>query len=218
LATVFHVDAAQSLGKLPVDVGRIGCDLLSIAGHKLYAPKGIGALYVRDGTELVPILVGAGQEGGLRGGTENVPGIVALGVACRLARERLTEGEPERLAELRDRLWDRLRAAIPGLERTSESADTLPNTLHVRFPGTTGNDLLAAAPEVAASTGSACHAGSQEPPSAITALGVPETEALGSIRLSLGHGSNVESIERAGNTLIGAWKRLTGGNNHGDER
>jgi cysteine desulfurase len=130
----------------------------------------------------------------------------------------MKQGESERLAELRDRLWDQLREAIPGIERTSHSVPTLPNTLHARFPGTTGNALLAAAPEIAASTGSACHAGSEEPPGAILALGVAREAALGSIRLSLGHGSTRESTATAAAALIGAWRSVTGGNNHGHGR
>jgi cysteine desulfurase len=215
---LFHVDAAQSIGKIPADVGTIGCHLLSIAGHKLYAPKGVGALYIRKGTELIPVLAGAGQERGLRGGTENVPGIVALGAACRLARQRLAAGESERLAMLRDRLWRRLREQIDGLAWTSENAPTLPNTLHLRFPEVSGNLLLAAAPEVAASTGSACHAGRDEAPSAIVALGIPEEEAIGSVRLSLGHGLTNETIDRAADALIRAWRSARGGNKDGNRR
>jgi cysteine desulfurase len=209
---LFHVDAAQTIGKLVVDVDAIGCDLLSIAGHKVYAPKGVGALYVRKGTKLVPLLPGAGQEGGLRGGTENVAGIVGLGAACALAARRLAANDSARLAALRDSLWDHLRARIPRIVRTSERAPTLPNTLHVRFPGATGNAILAAAPGVAASTGSACHAGSEEPPAAIVAMGIDEAEALGSIRLSLGHGTDEAGIEAAAEHLIRGWKHAFGGN------
>lgn len=216
--SVFHVDAAQSIGKIGIDVEAMQCDLLSIAGHKLYAPKGVGALYVRTDTEIVPILPGAGQERGLRGGTENVAGIVAIGTACRLAGEKMRQGESERLAELRDRLWEQLSGSIPGIEWTARPAAKLPNTLHVRFPRASGNAVLAAAPEIAASTGSACHAGSEEPPSAIVALGVPPQEALGSVRLSLGHGSTAESTATAAGALIRAWQSVAGGNNHGHGR
>jgi cysteine desulfurase len=212
--TLFHVDAAQSLGKIAVDVRAIGCDLLSIAGHKLYGPKGTGALYVRQGVEIEARLPGAGQEHGRRGGTENVPGIVGLGAACRLAASRLAAGETARLSALRERLWEALHARVPGLARTGEGVARLPNTLHVRFPRATGNDVLAAAPEVAASTGSACHAGSDQPPAAILSLGVPEVEALGSVRLSVGHGTTPQAVDRAAEALARAWRTVAGGNAH----
>jgi cysteine desulfurase len=215
---LFHVDAAQTLGKVPVLVDAIGCDLLSIAGHKLYGPKGIGALYVRQGTPVRSLLRGAGQERGLRGGTPNVPGIVGLGTACRIARRHLETGGSGRLAGLRERLWSGLRAEIPGIRRTSEGTPTLPNTLHVRFPGVTGNALLAATPEVAASTGSACHAGSDRPPEALLAMGVPEQEALGSVRLSLGRSSDEEKVDRAVRHLAMGWRSIAGGNPDGIRR
>jgi cysteine desulfurase len=216
--TVYHVDAAQAAGKIPVNVDAIGCDLLSIVGHKLYAPKGIGLLYIRTGTPIRPLVGGAGQERGLRGGTENVPGIIGLGAACALAARRLLDGEPTRLARLRDRLWERLRAEIPGLARTSAGVATLPNTLHVRFPGTSGNAVLSATPEIAASTGSACHSGIDRPPAAIVALGVPEEEAVGSVRLSLGHGTDPETVERAADYLIRGWRAASGGNREAPRR
>lgn len=211
--SLFHVDAAQALGKIPVDVGQAGCDLLTIAGHKLYAPKGVGALYVRRGTEIVPPIPGAGQEGGLRGGTENVPGIVGLGAACALAARRLAEGETERLALLRERLWAALRAAVPGIRRTAEGSTTLPNTLHIRFPDVSGNAVLEATPDVAASTGSACHSGIDRAPAAILALGVAEKDAVGSVRLSLGHGSSAESVDQAARLLAAGWSRAREGGN-----
>ncbi len=216
--TVYHVDAAQAAGKVPVNVDAIGCDLLSIVGHKLYAPKGIGLLYIRAGTPIRSLVGGAGQERGLRGGTENVPGIIGLGMACSIASRRLEDGEPMRLARLRDQLWERLRAGIPGIARTSEGVATLPNTLHVRFQGTSGNAVLSATPEVAASTGSACHSGIDRPPAAIIALGVPEEEAVGSVRLSLGHGTDPETVERAAEYLIRGWRAASGGNREAPRR
>jgi len=218
VGAIFHVDAAQAAGKIPVDVDAIGCDLLSIVGHKLYAPKGIGLLYIRTGTAVHALVRGAGQERGLRGGTENVPGIIGLGVACVLAARRLADGEPARLAALRDRLWERLRASIPGIARTSEGVPTLPNTLHVRFPGVSGNALLAATPEVAASTGSACHSGVDRPPAAIMALGVPPEEAIGSVRLSLGHGTDAHEVDRAADHLTRGWQAANGGNREAPRR
>jgi cysteine desulfurase len=216
--SIFHVDAAQAVGKIPVDVRAIGCDFLSIAGHKLYAPKGVGVLYVRTGTDVRAILPGAGQERGLRGGTENVAGIVALGHACALAKGRLAAGEEGRLGGLRERLWAGLSGGIPGISRTSADVESLPNTLHVRFPDVHGNAMLDATPGIAASTGSACHSGIDRPPEAILALGVPVEIALGSVRLSLGHSTNAEAIEAAVSQLIAGWRAAKEGNGHGSER
>lgn len=136
-----HADAAQSVGKIPVDVDALGIDLLTIAGHKRYAPKGVGALYVRHGTVLAPVLTGAGHERGLRPGTENVPGIVALGKACEVA-ERDMLAESMRLSALRDELLKRLRAAVPGLVLHGHPTERLPNTLFVSFPGAAGSRML----------------------------------------------------------------------------
>lgn len=151
-----HADAAQSVGKIAVDVNALGVDLLSIAGHKLYAPKGIGALYMRRGVNLPPLLVGASQERGRRPGTENVAFIVALGEACRIAGAML-EREQRRLADLSAQLLAALKRDIPGLVRAGHPAHRLPNTLYVMFPNVSGRKLLEACPRVMASTGSACH-------------------------------------------------------------
>ena len=175
---VMHTDAAQSVGKTPVNVRELGVDLLSIAGHKLYAPKGVGALYVRRGTPLRPFVLGAGHECGLRPGTENVAYIVGLGVACELASQGLDE-RAVRMKRLRDELWGRLAARVPGLGLNGDPVRRLPNTLSVRFPGASGNEVLSGATAVAASTGSACHAGHESAPGVIVAMGVGETEALG---------------------------------------
>lgn len=193
---VVHVDAAQAVGKIPVSVADLGVDLLSIAGHKLYAPKGVGALVVRRGTTLTPVLRGAGQEGGLRPGTENVPGIVALGAAAELAGSLLT-GEGRRQSGLQDLLWAELVAAAPDLVRISPVEDCLPNTLMVAAPGRLGADVLEQADGLAASTGSACHAGEHTPSSALLAMGIDHTTALGAIRLSLGRSTTREDVERA---------------------
>jgi cysteine desulfurase len=200
-----HTDAAQSVGKIPVDVGALGVDLLSIAGHKLYAPKGVGALYVRRGTRLAPFLRGAGQERGLRPGTENVAGIVGLGAAAAAAaRDR--EALAARLRELCARLWGALRAGVPGLALNGHPSERLPNTLNARFPGARGGALLAAAPEIAASAGAACHAGSESPSAAIAAMGIPAEEALGSVRLSLGRGTTEAEVDAAAQALLRAWR------------
>jgi cysteine desulfurase len=198
-----HADAAQSVGKVAVDVRALGVDLLSIAGHKLYAPKGVGALYVRRGTPLRPLLLGAGHERGLRPGTENVTGIVGLGAACEIA-SRTLEGEAARQSALRDRLLDRLRAAIPGLVLHGHPTERLPNTLNLRAPGLRGSEWLARAPEIAASTGSACHEGGESPSEILLAMGVAADDALGAIRLSLGRGTKDADVERAAQALVRA--------------
>jgi cysteine desulfurase len=205
-----HTDAAQSCGKVAVDVAALGVDLLSIAGHKLYAPKGVGALYVRRGTALEPLLCGAGQERGLRPGTENVASVVGLGRACAIARERLG-AEAERQAGLRERLWELLRAAVPGLAENGAGADRLPGTLSVRFPRVTGSALLAAAPEIEAATGSACHAGGEEASAVLRAMGLAPVDALGTVRLSLGRTTGPDDVDRAAQALSRAWASLTGG-------
>ena len=200
-----HTDAAQSVGKIAVDVRRLGVDLLSVAGHKLYAPKGVGALYVRDGTPLQPFALGAGHERGLRPGTENVASIVGLGAAAARARLDLaTEGN--RLDGLRRELWERLRGAVPGLALNGHPTERLPNTLSVRFPGASGTAVLAAAPGVAASTGSACHDGLENAPAVVVAMGVPASEALGSVRLSLGRSTTAADVEAAARALAAGWR------------
>ena len=198
---VVHTDAAQAVGKVPVSVEDLGVDLLSVAGHKLYAPKGVGALFVRRGTTVAPVLRGAGQEGGIRPGTENVPGIVALGAAAELA-SRLLGSEARRQATLRDLLWDKLSHDIPGLRRISPAENCLPNTLMVAVPGHLGADLLGATTDLAASTGSACHSGMHSPSSALLAMGIDHDTALGAIRLSLGRATTREDVARAADALV----------------
>lgn len=202
---VVHTDAAQSVGKVPVEVRESGVDLLSLAGHKMYAPKGIGALYVRRGTPLVPFALGAGHERGLRPGTENVAYIVALGLACEIAARDM-ESVAARTRRLRDELWDQLTAAVPDIQLNGHRTQRLPNTLSVRFPGASGNAVLAGAPQVAASTGSACHAGHEQPSTVILAMGVEAEGALGTIRLTLGRGTTAENVERACEALAAAWR------------
>jgi cysteine desulfurase len=208
VGATMHTDAAQACGKVPVSVADDDVDLLSLAGHKLYAPKGVGALFVRSGTPIRPFLLGAGHERGLRPGTENVAFIVGLGTACQAARRDL-ELEGRRVAALRDRLWGQLASEIPGLAQNGDPNGRLPNTLSVRFPGTSGDAVLAACPEVAASTGSACHAGVDRASDVILAMGFPEEEALGSVRLSLGRGTTEEQLGRAAAALVRAWRAVT---------
>lgn len=205
LGIVTHTDAAQAIGKIPVNVDTLGVDLLSIAGHKCYAPKGVGALYVRSGTPLQPLLFGGDQERGLRPGTENVAYIVGLAAACRLAQTRL-DAEGQRLRGLRDALWQQLRGAIPRLVRHTPEDNSLPNTLNVSFPGVLGRDVLANAQHVAASTGSACHSGLHTPSAVLCAMGVAPDIALGAVRLSLGHDSSPADVATAADMLIGAFE------------
>lgn len=204
VGALMHTDAAQSCGKIRVSVQREKVDLLSIAGHKLYAPQGVGALFVRSGTAIKPVVIGAGHEHGLRPGTENVASIVGLGQACEIARLSLEE-EGERVKALRDRLWSLLVEAIPDIALNGYPAERLPNTLNVRFPGASGNALLAACPGIAASTGSACHESGDSASDVILAMGIPESEAIGSVRLSLGRSNTSEQIKLAATQLIKAW-------------
>lgn len=202
-----HTDAAQSVGKIPVSVKELGVDLLTIAGHKLYAPKGAGALYVRKGVKLPPLIVGAGQEHGIRPGTENVAFIVGLGAACAIASRRLDETR-KRMAELSAELLSLLKSEVPGLDLAGDPVDRLPNTLNVLFPNASGNRILEACPEVLASTGSACHAGSEEPSAILTGIGISPEKALGAIRLSVGRSTTREDIQIAGKALAAAWRRV----------
>ncbi len=196
-----HTDAAQSVGKIPVDVRALDVDLLTVAGHKLNAPKGVGALYVRRGTPLRPFALGAGHERGLRPGTENVASIVGLGVACEIVARTLAD-KTKALAALRDRLWSALLAEIPDARVNGEGAERLPNTLSVRFPNVRGSEVLAASPDVAASTGSACHAGHESASAVLLAMGLDADEALGTVRLSVGTTTTREEIDEAANALL----------------
>jgi cysteine desulfurase len=207
VGALMHVDAAQATGKIAIDVQALGADLLTLAGHKFYAPKGVGALYVRPSTPVTPLQFGGGQEGGLRPGTENVPHIVALGAAARLAREGLAE-QSMRLERLRDTLHAWLADAVPGLALNGHPRLRLPNTLNLSFPGTPGWGLLAAARGIAASTGSACHAGNHAVSGILAAMGISNERVAGAVRLSLGRPTTEEEIETAAAMLEAAWQRL----------
>ena len=190
---LFHTDAAQSVGKIATRVDALGVDLLSVAGHKLYAPKGIGALYIREGTSIEPFVHGAGHEGGRRAGTENVLLSVALGAACELARNR--QGI-QAIQDLRDRFWDLLaRTFGDQITLNGHPRERLPNTLSVNFVGSVGAELLGRIPEVAASTGSACHAGSVTLSPVLAAMGVPLKEGMGAIRFSLGRSTTWDELK-----------------------
>ncbi len=190
-----HTDAAQSAGKIVADVWELGVDLLSIAGHKLYAPKGIGALYVRRGIAIEPLVHGAGHENGRRAGTESAMLTAALGKACAIARSWV--GMPD-VQRLRDRFWDRLRAAFGNrIVLNGHPERRLPNTLNVSFVGRFGAEILAKLPEIAASTGSACHSGRITLSPVLDAMGIAPEIGMGAVRFSLGRGTTEEEIERA---------------------
>ena len=189
----FHTDAAQTVGKVPADVEGLGVDLLSMAGHKVYAPKGIGALYIREGTRIEPFVHGAGHEAGRRAGTENVLLAVALGAACEAARAWI--GMP-RARALRDRFWEGLKGIHgDGVTLNGHPTERLPNTLNVNFVGRVGAEVLASLPGVAASTGSACHAGSVTLSPVLAAMGVPPEEGMGAVRFSLGRTTTWGELE-----------------------
>ncbi|ROQ93329.1 cysteine desulfurase family protein [Desulfosoma caldarium] len=193
---VVHTDAAQSVGKVVVDVENLGVDLLTVAGHKLYAPKGVGALYVRRGTPMGKILFGAGQERGLRPGTENVLEIVGLGMAAAVVRDNLLE-EMARMRALRDRLQAHLLEAFPDARLNGHPEHRLPNTLSISFPGTTADALLDAMPEVAASAGAACHSDQVRISHVLEAMGVPRELAQGTLRFSVGRFTRQEDVDAA---------------------
>jgi cysteine desulfurase len=205
---VLHTDAAQSAGKLPLNVDELGVDLLTLAGHKFYAPKGVGALYVRAGTPIASVLHGAEQEHGLRPGTENVASIVALGAAA-VAAQRSLASSSEHMREMRDHLHRRLAAAIPELKLNGHPEHRLPNTLHVSFPGVSGRALLGeAADAVAASVGSACHSEHDAVSGVLAAMGADAMRATGAVRLSVGRGTTLDEVERAAEALVCAWQQI----------
>jgi cysteine desulfurase len=203
---VVHTDAAQTVGKVRLDVRQLGVDLLSVAGHKVYAPKGVGALYIRKGTSLSPVILGASHERGLRPGTENVAGIVALGAALERIGLDL-ESSAARIRGLRDDLWNLLVARIPGIVLNGHPDLRLSNTLNVRLPGVSARVLLQNVPEIAASAGSACHAGADVASSVLTAMGIAPDAALGSIRLTLGRPTTLDDIVCAADALADGWAR-----------
>ncbi len=205
---LLHTDAAQSAGKISVKVDTLGVDLLTLAGHKFYAPKGVGALYVRGGTPIRPVLHGADQEHGLRPGTENVAAIVALGAAAALASGSLATLSAH-LVTLRDRLHKELAAAIAGLQLNGHPEQRLPNTLHVSFPGVSGRALLVEAADfVAASVGSACHSEHDAVSGVLAAMGMDATRAAGAVRLSVGRMTTSGEIDRVAKGLVAAWQKL----------
>jgi cysteine desulfurase len=202
-----HCDAVQAAGKVPVDVGALGVDLLTLSAHKLYGPKGIGCLVVKRGTPMAPLVRGGGQERNRRAGTENVAGIVAFGAAARLAAERLEE-EAVRVGALRDRLEAKL-LALPGAERNGRGP-RLPNTANVSFAGAEAEGLLIALDleGIAVSTGAACAAGAVEPSHVLRAMGFAPERVQSSLRLSLGRTTTAADVDRAADVVVSVLARL----------
>jgi len=200
----FHTDAAQSLGKIPVDVDDIGVDLLSLAGHKLYAPKGIGVLYVREGVHLTNLMFGAGHEGGRRPGTENVLEIIGLGTACEIAARDMKKNQRVFL-ETRDRLFQGLVTELGRdyVRLNGHPEACLPNTLSVGFRGLNANDFLVTINhQVAASAGSACHANQIKVSAVLEAMRIPLEWALGTVRFSVGRDTTIKQIEKTINAIV----------------
>jgi cysteine desulfurase len=208
--SLVHTDAAQSIGKIPVNVDALGVDLLSLAGHKLYAPKGIGALYIRGDTPISRFCHGAGQEGGHRAGTENVPWIVGLGEACATSARVLPQAA-ERMRRLRDRLWEKLSACRVAAQVNGHPVERLPNTLSVSFRGLEANRILEEIGlEVAASAGAACHADTVEISHVLQAMEMDPARAKGTLRFSVGRPTTEDEIDRAAEVVCAAVERLAG--------
>lgn len=206
---LIHTDCAQSLGKVAVNVMELGVDLLTIAGHKLYAPKGVGALFVRRGVQVESLIHGAGHENGRRAGTENVPYLVGLGKAAEIARESLPAAT-EKLKRLRDRLHKLLGASLGDkIVLNGHPEKRLPNTLNVNFVGHTGSEFLEKVPEIAASTGSACHEGRVTQSPVLCAMRVPPEVGQGAVRLTVGRYTTEDEIDRAATILVKAASGIT---------
>jgi cysteine desulfurase len=195
----FHTDAVQAAGKVPIDVKRLGCDLLSISGHKLHAPQGVGALYVRKGTILQPMLYGGSHERSRRAGTENVPGIIGLGKAAELAREALERGDLERMSAMRDHIEQKILSEVEATGVNGEGAPRVPNTTNIHFDYIEGEALVIALDlkGLAVSTGAACSSGAIEPSHVLTAMGLPPEIARASLRFSLGKQNTPEDVQFA---------------------
>ncbi len=209
--TLFHVDAAQAVGRMAVRVGELGCDLLTISGHKLGAPAGVGALYVRRGVALAPAILGGPQESGMRAGTPNLLGVAAFGAAAEATATHLAE-ESARVARLATGLLERLRAAIPGLRLNgpAEASRRIANTLNLTFPGVLGESMLIALDldGVEVSMGSACAAGAVEPSHVLLAMGLGRDAARSSLRLSLGWNTSEAEIDRTAEIIPRVWRRV----------
>jgi cysteine desulfurase len=207
---VLHSDAAQSVGKIPVQVNELDIDLLSVAGHKLYAPKGIGALYIRSGTTLKKLIHGANHERGIRAGTENVLEIVGLGKACQIAEQDMNSNVMH-MRTMRDRMYDGLLRMFPDLPRNGHPELCLPNTLSVSFPHIEADTLLSKVQNIAASAGAACHSDTIELSSVLKAMGVNPEQAMGTVRFSTGRKTTAQDIDTAVQEITAAIQRLQSG-------
>jgi cysteine desulfurase len=208
----FHVDAAQTVGKSAFDLNSFSVDMVTLVPHKFYGPKGIGALYVKDGCKLSPLMFGAGHEMGLRPGTENIPGIAGFAKACQLimADLKLRIAHTSRLTES---LFSKLRIGIPDIVLNGDADRKLPNTLNIRIPGISSDELVnKLSGEVAVSSGSACHSGKQKPSRVLKAMGLSDDEALSSIRLSVGKDNTAYEIDKAAELIIKAALELVSQN------
>lgn len=205
-----HTDAAQAAGKIELNVNELGVDMLSLAGHKLYGPKGIGALFIREGLNLTPLIHGANQEFGKRAGTESVILVAGLGAACRTAKKRINQ-DMVYMKKLRDRLQELLFEGIDGLVLNGHSEKRLPNTLNVSVPGIDGNSLLEMIPGVIASTGAACHDRSVKLSYVLAAMGVAPETGMGTLRLSMGRLNNIGQIEKAAKLIVEGVQKLREG-------
>jgi cysteine desulfurase len=193
---LLHTDAAQAAGRVPLDVAALGVDLMSLSAHKLYGPKGIGALYVRRGLRLAPLLAGGSQERGLRPGTLPTPLCVGFGTACALTQAEM-DAEAARVRALRDRLYEGLRRALPEIRLNGAAEPRLANNVNLCLPGVDAEDLLAGLPELALSTGAACASATQEPSPVLRALGLSDEDIQGSMRIGLGRTSTAAEVEFA---------------------
>jgi cysteine desulfurase len=206
---LIHTDAAQAVGKIPLNVTELGVDLCTVVGHKMYAPKGVAALYIRPGVAVEPLIYGGGQEHGRRAGTENVALAVALGAAAGRCADDLATGEHQRIGRLRDRLHHRLTDHMPSpVLLNGHPQRRLPHTLNISTTGLRGDDLLAHVPEVAGSTGSACHTGTAQPSPVLTAMGHDRARALAAVRFSLGRWTTTDEIDQAAALLTTAARTL----------
>jgi len=205
-----HTDAAQAIGKIEVKVNELGVNFLTVAGHKLYSPKGIGALFIREGQYITPLIHGAGQESGKRAGTENVTLAVGLGAACRIAKERFKDNY-KKMDMLSNRLQDLMFEGLDGLVLNGHPKERLPNTLNVAIPGLDGGQILEGLPSIMASTGAACHDKTVKLSHILAAMAVPPEIGMGALRLTVGRDNTMEQMDEAARLIIDQVNRMRDG-------